>query len=232
MNTKVHVLITARKNSKRLKNKNINKFKNKELFLWSYISAKYSKLVSKISISTDDEKIHKICDQKKIFFIKRPKQLSSDKSLVKDTIIHYLKTFDKKNIPDIIVLLQPTSPLREINLIDNGIKKLLNSKSATALVELCPLKLSYGKIIKNFWKSNFKEGARKQDITPLYIPSGRLFIYRVNGHFFRKKKRKFIYIIQNYKKNVNIDTSEDLIRLKNVYDQYSKQYQYIEEYRF
>jgi CMP-N,N'-diacetyllegionaminic acid synthase len=231
MNKKIHVLIPARKNSKRLKNKNIIKFKNKELFLWSYISAKYSKLVSTICVSTDNTKIHKICEKKKIFYIKRPNQLSTDKSLVKDTIMHYLKAFKKENRPEIIVLLQPTSPLRERNLIDNGVKKLLSSKKASALVELCPLKLSYGKIIKNFWKSNFKEGARKQDISPLYIPSGRLFIYKVNEHFLKKKKINFTYLVQNYNKNVNIDTFEDLIRLKNIYQNYANQYEYIDNYK-
>lgn len=231
MNKKIHVLIPARKNSKRLKNKNTIKFKKNELFLWSVIAAKHSKLVSTICVSTDNVKIHKICKKKKIFYIKRPNQLSTDKSVVKDTIIHYLKNFEKEDRPEIIVLLQPTSPLRERNLIDKGVKKLLSSKKASALVELCPLKLSYGKLINNFWKSNFKEGARKQDISPLYIPSGRLFIYKVNDHFLKKKKKNFTYLVQNYNKNVNIDTFEDLKRLENIYQNYINQYKYIDNYK-
>ena len=90
--------------------------------------------------------------------------------------------------PDIIVLLQPTSPLREKNLIDIGLSKLISSKKSTALIELCPIKLFYGKISKGYWKSVNKEGSRKQDISPIFIPSGRLFIYKVDDHFFKNKK--------------------------------------------
>ena len=65
---KVHVLIPARKGSKRLKNKNIYKFKKKELFLWSYIAARYSKFTTRITISSDDQRIENICKKKKLIF--------------------------------------------------------------------------------------------------------------------------------------------------------------------
>lgn len=228
---KIDVLIPARKGSKRLKNKNIYKFKKKELFLWSVIAAKHSKYVRKICISSDDERIEKICKKKNINFIKRPKKFSNDRSNTKSVILHYLKSLNQIEKPDLIVLLQPTSPLREKKLIDNGIKKILSSKKATALIELCPIKLFYGSISNGNWESANREGLRKQDISPIYIPSGRLFIYKVKEHFFRKKKRIFSYITQDYQKNLNIDTSEDINRLHTLYKLNSKKYKFIEDYK-
>ena len=89
------------------------------------------------------------------------------------------------------------------------------------MIELCPIKLFYGKISKGYWKSVNKEGSRKQDISPIFIPSGRLFIYKVDDHFLKIKKN-ISYIIQNHQMNVNIDTPGDVDRLHNIYKLNSK----------
>ena len=65
----------------------------------------------------------------------RPKNLSKDNTKTIDVVINLLKKIEKvRNYkPDIIVLLQPTSPLRSNKDIDNAIKLFIKS-NATSLV--------------------------------------------------------------------------------------------------
>lgn len=115
-------IIPARKGSKGIKNKNFKLFNGKPLIYWTLKSAKKSKYLDKILVSTDSIKIKNYCEKKKILspFI-RPKNISHGRAKAQDVILHalrYLKNnFDYQ--PDYIVYLQPTSPLRESIDIDN-----------------------------------------------------------------------------------------------------------------
>ena len=114
--------IPARSGSKRVKNKNIIKIKKKSLIYYTLNAAKKSKFISEVYISTDSKKVKSIAE-KFDFKIKklRPKYLTGDKismhKLLKETIINEKKLFSKYKY---LVLLQPTSPLRTYNDIDNA----------------------------------------------------------------------------------------------------------------
>lgn len=226
---KIHAIVTARKGSKRFKKKNIFPFKGQPLFLWSVNAAKSSKLVNKTIVSTDDENIIKICKQKKIDFIRRPKKLSLDKSSSFSVLKDYCKKIKKIELPDYILLLQPTSPLREKDLIDRSIKTILADSSADRLIELCKLQLFWGYIENNIWKPKFKYDTRSQDIDPIYIPSGRIFIYKVQTTIKRNTPdgKKTISIFEDYFQNINIDYKEDLIKLNFVFKKYINKFSYL-----
>lgn len=226
---KIHAIITARKGSKRFKKKNIFPFKKQPLFLWSVNAAKNSKLVSKIIVSTDDENIIKICKQKKINFITRPKNLSSDKSSSFSVLKDYCKKIKKMELPDYILLLQPTSPLREKGLIDKSIRLILADSKADRLIELCKLQLFWGNVKNKIWKPKFKHDTRSQDIDPIYTPSGRIFIYKVSTTIKKNAPdgKKTISIFEDYLNNINIDYKEDLIKLNFVFKNNFKKYSYL-----
>jgi len=83
-------------------------------------------------ISTDDEKIASFCKSRDLEMeYKRPKELAGDKSPMIDAIWDALKWLEQKKniIPDSVLLLQPTSPLRDINDILNAIDKVQNEKT-------------------------------------------------------------------------------------------------------
>lgn len=212
--------------SKRFKNKNKYLFHNQQLFLWSVKCALNSRLIDNIVVSTDDKDIIKTCIKKKINFLKRPKNISGDKSKSIDVLIHYLKNLTTNKIPDYIVLLQPTSPLREINLIDNSLKKLIQS-NADNLIEVCPLKIFYGNIINNYWVSKIPNGTRKQDLSPIYIPSGRIFIYKTKKIIENKPFKKSLATVQPLEMNINIDLVSDLNKLIEIYSKNKKKYSYL-----
>ena len=122
-------IITARKGSQRLPNKNKLKFINKPLIEWTYVYTNNT-LLNKVILSTDcDEciEISKNYSHIECPFI-RPQGLSSSTAKSIDVIKHYLQYYKEQNIslPEYIVILQPTSPQRtqeDINYLINYIKE-------------------------------------------------------------------------------------------------------------
>ena len=90
LNKRVTCIILARKNSKRIKNKNTLKINNKPLIQYTIESVNKSKSVNNSYLFTDDFKIKKLCG-KKVKFIKRPKVISGDKISSDETIFYFIK---------------------------------------------------------------------------------------------------------------------------------------------
>lgn len=154
MKEKVYSIIPARKNSKRIKFKNNKLFHNKPLVEWSIIASKKSKYIYKTIVSTDDRNIKKISKKYKIDIPKlRPKKISSDNAKMIDVIKQSIKEHNMKD-DDIIILLQPTSPLRNHNDIDKSLKKFKKTKANSLIsVEKIARQYSPEKIFKK--KKNF-----------------------------------------------------------------------------
>ena len=132
-NKKIIALILARKGSKGLKNKNIINLNGLPLIAYSIKYAKKSKLIDKVIVSTDGEKIAKISKRFGAEVIKRPKKFSKDKSSPNEAINHAIKFLEEKlKIDfDVIVFLQPTTPLRKNGEIDKAINLLIKKKLDT-----------------------------------------------------------------------------------------------------
>ena len=137
-NKRVLALITAREGSKGLPGKNIMMVNGKPLIVWSITIAKKSKYIDRLIISTDSKKIANIakewgCD---VPFI-RPDELATDKATSMDVIIHainFLNDTDDKY--DYLILLEPTSPLRDVEDIDIALEKLYNNKTSVSIVSV------------------------------------------------------------------------------------------------
>ena len=109
---KVLVIIPARGNSKGVPGKNIMKFNDIPLINYTVRCALNSKLVHKIVVSSDDSEILEIANiSERIILHKRNKELAKDKSLVVDTLFSVVDFIKEKF--DVIMLLQPTSPIRD-----------------------------------------------------------------------------------------------------------------------
>jgi N,N'-diacetyl-8-epilegionaminate cytidylyltransferase len=130
MKKKIFAFIFARKNSKRIKNKNIKTINNKTLLEYSINSAKQIRVIDKIYVSTDSNLMVNIAYKKKVFVIKRPKILCKDDSnelLSWKHAIDFLKM--KKEKFDIFVSLPTTSPLRSKKDILKMIKTFKRTNS-------------------------------------------------------------------------------------------------------
>jgi len=174
--------IPARGGSKRLPNKNILPLAGKPLVAWTIEAAKGSKYIDDIILSTDDDKILHIGKDYGIKIVKRPDFLSTDGAKTEDVILYHLQSFQK--IPEFIVLLQPTSPLRKSRHIDEAIDLLKNKKADAVIsvsevdhpVEWCNI-IPEDKNLKNFINKEIF-GKRSQDMTKRYRLNGAIYIIK------------------------------------------------------
>ncbi len=129
---RVIAVIPARSGSKGLPGKNTKPLCGKPLIAWSIKEALKSKHIDEICVSTDSEEIIKIArDFGANPNFKRPAELAQDDSTTTDVLLHALEEYKKINkYFDIIVCLQPTSPTRESQDIDESLELLVNNNDA------------------------------------------------------------------------------------------------------
>lgn len=179
-NRRILALIPARAGSKGLPGKNIRPLLGKPLIAWSIEQALSSKYIDKVVVSTESPAIVSVARRygADVPFL-RPKKLATDKAKIIDAILHTLDFYESKmNIFDIVVLLQPTSPLRKSADINKAIERLSISK-AKAIVSVCKeehsLLWSVTLDADNKIGQFLEKGAEKQNRQNLPI------FYRING---------------------------------------------------
>ena len=121
-------VILARGKSKRLPRKNVLDLSGKPLIAWSIEAGLKSKYIDKLLVSSDDEEVLEIANKFGSDTLKRPDELAGDTSTSLDAIKHSITIFERY---DYVMLLQPTSPLRNDKHIDEAIE-LLEQKNADA----------------------------------------------------------------------------------------------------
>ena len=133
---KILAIIPARKGSKGIPNKNIRNFAGLPLLAHSIKTAKESKLINRIIVSTDSSKIAKIANKfgAETPFL-RPAKFAQDDSLDLPLFLHALNwlKINENYVPDIVVQLRPTSPIRYVNKIDRAIQTLIDNPKADSL---------------------------------------------------------------------------------------------------
>lgn len=124
-------IVPARAGSKGIVNKNMQLILDRHLIEYTFQAAMCSKKISKIYLTTDDENIIKLADkyEKIIVPFVRPENLSADNVGMLEVVKHLLSNIKENegDLPDAIVLLQPTSPLRESNHIDEACDLLIEN---------------------------------------------------------------------------------------------------------
>ncbi len=122
---KVIALIPARGGSKGIKSKNIVQIAGFPLIAYSIIAAHLTKGVGRTVVSTDSKHVAAIaCAFGADLPFMRPAKYATDKSTDKDWLTHALHELHVKGgyIPDLVVHLRPTTPLREPKLVERAIK--------------------------------------------------------------------------------------------------------------
>ena len=141
-------LIPARKGSKGIKNKNIVNLLDIPLIAYSIFVAKQSKYIKNVYVSTDSKEIAEISEYfgAQVPFL-RPSYLATDTASDREVFVHFMMIAEELglNKTDYIVHLRPTSPGREITIIDEAIEKFLKDDNCTSLrsahlTKNCPYK--------------------------------------------------------------------------------------------
>lgn len=216
---RIIAIIPARRGSKGLPRKNIKPLLGKPLVAWTIEQAKKSKYIDKIIVSTEDKEIAEISRDWGAEIIERPKELAKDESPTIDAVFHTLEVLRTENYnPNIVILLQPTSPLRAAKDIDNAIELLLRS-DCESVVSVCEiehppywsLKIAEG-YLKTFFKEEYWR-MRRQDLPKLYMPNGAVFVStpRVLYKYKDFYTSKTIPYVMPSERSIDIDNEADFM---------------------
>ena len=212
-------LIPARGGSKGLKKKNIFPIHEKPLISWTIESANTSKCIDQTFVSSDDEVILEIASNQGVNCIVRPKDLAEDSSSMESVIIDFIKQINDKAIEfKYLVLLQPTSPLRDRNDIEEACKIFLRLK-ADSLISVTKTDSSVFKTLilnkDGFLQAAFKDNfpsMNRQELPTAYKPNGAIYIidkdlFVNNPTFFQKKT---VMYEMDAKRSIDVDSIEDI----------------------
>jgi CMP-N-acetylneuraminic acid synthetase len=227
-------IITARAGSKRIPNKNIKLLNGNPLISYIINAAKESEYLHRVIVSTDSEKIAEVSKEYRaeVPFL-RPKVLATDTASSVDVVLHCIEWLKEKEkyYPDVIVLLQPTSPLCSSKDIDKTIKLYLDNKnkydavSSVKKVEEYPEWMysinANGYVEKAFPKLCKNKSMRSQDIPERYIPNGAIKL--IETKVFVKNKsfntdKTGIYIMPK-ERSIDIDEKFDFVLCEFLLDE-------------
>lgn len=216
---RVIAIIPARGGSKGVPGKNKMIINGLPLITYSIETALRSELIDEIIVSTDDPDIVKISNKFKVLIHERSPQLSTDTSKVSDLVTDIMKTINSsENV--LIVLLQPTSPLRTPIEIDKAIELMKENTSYNSLISLIQVEDKHPARMYEFINDvSIKslmpefETYRRQDLPKYYQRNGALYIYRyiVDEDCMDLMKKPSIGYIMNSEKELNIDTEIDCL---------------------
>lgn len=187
---KILAIIPARGGSKGLPGKNIIELNGKPLICWTIEQAKKSKYLDKIYISTDSQKIADICREKSGIRIDelRPAHLAQDGTSSADVMkytIQHLKEAGEDY--DYVLLLEPTSPLRKDDDIDNVITLACNNPDRDGVVSLGEIHMEHPMIAKTV-NSDGVLGSylekndiyQRQQMDKAYFPYGVTYLIKID----------------------------------------------------
>ena len=221
-------IIPARGGSKGLPGKNIKKLCGKPLIAWSIEAGLKSNYLDEVVVSTDYENIAEIAKEygANVPFL-RPDYLASDTAtsfdVVKHTIDFYKNELNREF--DYIVLLEPTSPLREVSDIDRAIEILLES-SADSIVGICKtedqnpaflIKKDNNNYISGYENRDMKV-LRRQDVDDIYFFEGTIYISQTKILLAKKTfyhESTIGYEVPKYK-SLEIDDMNDFIMVEAI----------------
>ena len=227
-NKKILAIIPARGGSKGIKNKNIVDINGKPLIYYSIREAKRSKYIDKIIVSTDSDEIASISKKygAEIPFL-RPKSLAMDTSKTIDTVIHCIEFLKSKGKDyDLMVLLQPTQPLRKSWHIDEALEFIID-KDEESLISVSKAKehpILMRKIDQDshvISLLNENSTKRRQDFTQIYKVNGAIYINKINNNLNNETSlndNKLAYIMdESY--DLDIDEELDLKLARMIIDE-------------
>ena len=183
MAEKVISIIPARGGSKGIKDKNIINVAGKPLLAWSIEQSIATDLITHTYVSTNDNQSAVIAENHGAKIIWRPEEFCNDDSSSESALAHALNDLKENNhiLPDYVVFLQATSPLRKSDDINNAILKVMLDDADS---------LFSGSRFDDFlfWEKdndklrsinfNYENRGRRQDRLPQYVENGSIYIFK------------------------------------------------------
>lgn len=219
---KVLGIIPARGGSKGVANKNIRKIAGEPLINYAIKSALASSKLEKFIVSTDSDQIRKIAEENNAPVLMRPKELALDSTPIVPVLLHCLdhckRVYSEEY--DLVLLLQPTSPIRTGLDIDNVINMFAAESKLDAVISVVPMNDVHParmyEVDEGGWMHSLStkwEEAQRQELKPVYYRNGCIYAIRTTVLVEKKTlmvKNKKAYIM-SLEHLANIDDERDFI---------------------
>lgn len=219
---KILAIIPARGGSKGIPRKNIRLLAGKPLVAHTIEQALRARQVNRTIVSTDDTEIAKVAQQYGAEVVMRPPELATDTASSESVLLHVLSFLEEKEgyVPSLVVFLQPTSPLRQPDDIDNAINKLIKD-NADSLFSCCGLHNFYWRLEGGRPVSvnyDYQHRPRRQEFTPEYIENGSIYVTKTE--IIKQYGNRLGGSVTLYEMNpldsFQIDTPEDFLLLERL----------------
>ena len=221
---KILAIVPARSGSKSVKNKNIRLINGKPMIAYSIEHAKASKYINRIIVSTDSEEYAAIAREygAETPFI-RPAEYATDLALDIDVFEHALNFLEKEEhyVPDLIVQLRPTYPIRNIEDIDHIIEMMLNNPSIDSVRTMALSK----EVAHKMWYKDENNIATpiitdipecynmpRQDLPKVYFQNGNIDVIRTEVITKQHSMSGNKIVGYEMTENFDIDTETDFAR--------------------
>lgn len=213
---RVLAVIPARGGSKGLARKNVLDLGGRPLIAWSIEAARQSRYIDRCIVSTDDAEIADVATAAGGDLpFRRPAALARDESTTLEVALHAL---DQLPGYAILVILQPTSPLRRASDIDHTLERLSEAHANSAVTVVEPAKSPY-------WSYTIDEdgrlhhlidpalaGKRRQELPAAYVLNGA--VYAADAHWLRGHGSfvgpDSVACVMPASRSLDIDTAFDL----------------------
>lgn len=214
---RVVAIVPARAGSRRIPGKNLVPFGGRPLLVHSIEAAKGAYFVDACYVSTESTAIARVARAAGAGVIRRPARLATDTAPTEPVLVHALAWLRKHGIdPEVLVLLQPTSPLRTAAPVDMAVAKILET-GCDSVVSVTPNP-------RSFWEGGLDgdrfvprravaDRPRTQDIAPRYAEDGAIYAMRttlLETTGLRMGGDMRAVVLSN-EESVDIDTPEDLV---------------------
>lgn len=229
---RILAIIPARGGSKGLPGKNIKEMCGKPLIAWSIEHAQKSKYVDDLFISTDSQEIANVAEKYGAPCPElRPTELARDTAPSSEFIIYTLEKMKKERLNfDYFILLEPTSPLRDVEDVDKSIEMLVDNPESESVVGVAMSGTIHPAFMVVVGKNGYlqalepdKQTLRRQDLPNVYFFEGSVYVSKVDAYL---KKKTFYhdktvpYIVPDWKSHevddyVDFKVIETIMELKN-----------------
>jgi CMP-N-acetylneuraminic acid synthetase len=217
---RVLAIIPARSGSKGLENKNILDFNGKPLIAWSIEAARAVGGIDKVVLSTDSEHYANIGKRygASVPFLRGP-ELSGDKSSLMSVIRYTVSELKKRGEDyDIVVVLQPTSPLRTTSHIVEALEKFMYlDYSPKSMASVYKVESKYRWLLQQddngslrFLDDNLNKSGvfSRQANADVLMPNGAIFIYE-SAHLEAQYQPNTVPFLMSQASSIDVDSQED-----------------------
>jgi N-acylneuraminate cytidylyltransferase len=192
--------------------------------VWTIESALQAETVGRVVVSTEDAEIAEVALRAGAEVVARPAELAEDTTHTEPVLVHALAELRAREGygPEVVVLLQPTTPLRGAAVIDRGVRLLVET-GCDCVVGVAPIQNAHlqGTLgPEGRWRPEYRYGERlfSQQAPAKYSENGALYVFRrqVLETYGNRLGGDVRALVMDPLESVDIDEAADLARAEAV----------------